>query len=54
MLFAYEENKAVVEAQYPEDLPLNMAAESHTGVGKTSITYRRGLRSLGLGELYTA
>ncbi|PSR12853.1 Rieske (2Fe-2S) protein [filamentous cyanobacterium CCP3] len=50
----FEEDKEVVEAQYPEDLPLDMAAESHIGADKTSIAYRRGLRSLGLGALYTA
>lgn len=50
----FEEDKEVVEAQYPEDLPLDMSAESHIGADKTSIAYRRGLRSLGLGALYTA
>nr|WP_313898052.1 aromatic ring-hydroxylating dioxygenase subunit alpha [Nodosilinea sp. LEGE 07298] len=50
----FEEDKEVVEAQYPEDLPLDMSAESHIGADKTSITYRRGLRSLGLGAIYTA
>ncbi|MGG6240292.1 Rieske 2Fe-2S domain-containing protein [Nodosilinea sp. AN01ver1] len=50
----FEEDKQMVEAQYPEDLPLDMAAESHIGADKTSIAYRRGLRSLGLGALYTA
>nr|WP_225886967.1 aromatic ring-hydroxylating dioxygenase subunit alpha [Nodosilinea nodulosa] len=50
----FAEDKEVVEAQYPEDLPLDMSAESHIGADKTSIAYRRGLRSLGLGSLYTA
>lgn len=50
----FAEDKAVVEAQYPEDLPLDMSAESHIGADKTSIAYRRGLRSLGLGATYTA
>ncbi len=50
----FAEDKEVVEAQYPEDLPLDMSAESHIGADKTSIAYRRGLRSLGLGAIYTA
>ena len=50
----FAEDQEVVESQYPEDLPLDMAAESHIGADKTSIAYRRGLRSLGLGAIYTA
>jgi phenylpropionate dioxygenase-like ring-hydroxylating dioxygenase large terminal subunit len=50
----FAEDKEVVEAQYPEDLPLEFAAESHIGADKTSIAYRKGLRSLGLGAAYTA
>ncbi|PZO44008.1 MAG: Rieske (2Fe-2S) protein [Shackletoniella antarctica] len=50
----FAEDKEVVEAQYPEDLPFDMSAESHIGADKTSIAYRRGLRSLGLGAVYTA
>jgi len=47
-------DKDVVEAQYPEDLPLDLVAESHIGADKTSISYRKGLRSLGLKAAYTA
>ncbi|MGF1569216.1 MAG: Rieske 2Fe-2S domain-containing protein [Nodosilinea sp.] len=50
----FEEDKEVVEAQYPEDLPLELAAESHIGADKTSIAYRKGLRAIGLGATYTA
>lgn len=50
----FEEDKEVVEAQYPEDLPLDLSSESHIGADKTSIAYRKGLKSLGLGAAYTA
>jgi vanillate O-demethylase monooxygenase subunit len=50
----FAEDREVVEAQYPEDLPLDVSAESHIGADKTSIAYRKGLRSLGLGATYTA
>lgn len=50
----FAEDKEVVEAQYPEDLPLELAAESHIGADHTSIAYRKGLAALGLGRTYTA
>jgi phenylpropionate dioxygenase-like ring-hydroxylating dioxygenase large terminal subunit len=50
----FAEDKEVVEAQYPEDLPLELAAESHIGADRTSIAYRKGLAALGLGRTYTA
>ena len=50
----FAEDKEVVEAQYPEDLPLELAAESHIGADRTSIAYRKGLGALGLGRSYTA
>lgn len=49
----FAEDKEVVEAQYPEDLPLEIAAESHVGADRTSIAYRKGLAALGLGRTYT-
>lgn len=50
----FAEDEAVVEAQYPEDLPLELGAESHIRADQTSIAYRKGLSGLGLGASYTA
>lgn len=50
----FSEDKAVVEAQYPEDLPLELRAECHIQADQTSILYRKQLGALGLGEGYTA
>ncbi|MGK7908214.1 MAG: Rieske 2Fe-2S domain-containing protein [Synechococcus sp.] len=50
----FNEDKEVVEAQYPEDLPLDLRAESHIEADKTSIAYRKGLAGLGLSKIYTA
>lgn len=50
----FAEDKEVVEAQYPEDLPLELRAESHIRADQTSIGYRKGLSALGLGATYTA
>ncbi|MBD3881559.1 aromatic ring-hydroxylating dioxygenase subunit alpha [Phormidium tenue FACHB-886] len=50
----FAEDKEVVEAQYPEDLPLDLRAESHIRADQTSIAYRKGLGALGLGATYTA
>jgi phenylpropionate dioxygenase-like ring-hydroxylating dioxygenase large terminal subunit len=50
----FAEDKAVVEAQYPEDLPLDLVAEAHIRADQTSIAYRKGLGALGLSLTYTA
>ncbi|MEL6938491.1 MAG: aromatic ring-hydroxylating dioxygenase subunit alpha [Cyanobacteria bacterium J06598_1] len=50
----FNEDKAVVEAQYPEDLPLDLRTEAHIEADQTSIAYRKGLANLGLSKLYTA
>ncbi len=50
----FAEDKEVVEAQYPEDLPLELRAESHIQADQTSIAYRKGLAAIGLGASYTA
>ena len=50
----FNEDKEVVEAQYPEDLPLDLRAESHIQADQTSIAYRKGLAKLGLSKIYTA
>ncbi|MEM9906269.1 MAG: aromatic ring-hydroxylating dioxygenase subunit alpha [Cyanobacteria bacterium P01_D01_bin.44] len=50
----FNEDKEVVEAQYPEDLPLDLRAESHIEADQSSIFYRKGLAKLGLSKVYTA
>lgn len=48
----FREDQAVVEAQYPEDLPLNLRDECHIQADQASIAYRKGLSRLGLGDSY--
>ncbi len=50
----FAEDKAIVEEQYPEDLPLRLQDEVHIAGDKSSITYRKGLSALGLGRSFTA
>ena len=50
----FQEDKEVVESQYPEDLPLDLRTEVHIEADKTSIAYRKGLAQLGLSSVYTA
>jgi vanillate O-demethylase monooxygenase subunit len=50
----FAEDKAIVETQYPEDLPLDLSVEAHITADKSSITYRKLLGGLGLGRSYTA
>ncbi len=50
----FNEDKEIVEAQYPEDLPLDLRAETHIEADQSSIAYRKGLAELGLSKLYTA
>ena len=50
----FNEDKEVVEAQYPEDLPLDLRDECHIEADQTSILYRKRLAQIGLGESYTA
>ena len=50
----FAEDIAIVEQQYPEDLPLELHAEAHFAADRSSITYRKGLAGLGLGRSYTA
>jgi vanillate O-demethylase monooxygenase subunit len=50
----FAEDKAIVEQQYPEDLPIDLQAEVHIRADKSSITYRQGLARLGLGRAFTA
>jgi phenylpropionate dioxygenase-like ring-hydroxylating dioxygenase large terminal subunit len=46
----FAEDKAIVEQQFPEDLPINLQEEVHIRADKSSITYRQGLAKLGLGR----
>jgi len=50
----FAEDSALVEQQWPEDLPLDLHAEAHFQADRSSIAYRRGLAALGLGRTYTA
>jgi vanillate O-demethylase monooxygenase subunit len=50
----FAEDIAIVERQFPEDLPLDLHAEAHFPADRSSITYRKGLMALGLGRSYTA
>lgn len=48
----FEEDKAIVEAQMPEWLPLEPVDEAHIPADMSSMTYRRGLKSLGLKRFF--
>ncbi len=50
----FAEDIAIVERQFPEDLPIDLHAEAHFPADRSSITYRKGLAGLGLGRSYTA
>lgn len=50
----FAEDIAIVESQYPEDLPINSHEEAHFAADRSSITYRKGLAEIGLGRSYTA
>jgi len=52
-LRVFEEDRALVEAQRPEDLPLNLALEVHIAADRTSVAYRRVLKRMGLSLMYT-
>jgi phenylpropionate dioxygenase-like ring-hydroxylating dioxygenase large terminal subunit len=44
----FAEDKRIVEAQRPQDLPLDPDEEAHFAADKSSITYRKLLRNMGL------
>ncbi|MEV7426399.1 aromatic ring-hydroxylating dioxygenase subunit alpha [Streptomyces sp. NPDC091212] len=50
----FEEDRAIVEVQKPENLPLDPRLEVHIPADRSSIAYRRGLRDLGLSHFFTA
>jgi phenylpropionate dioxygenase-like ring-hydroxylating dioxygenase large terminal subunit len=49
----FAEDRAIVEQQYPEDLPLDLHAEAHFPADRSSVAYRKGLAELGLGRNFT-
>lgn len=50
----FEEDRAMVEAQKPENLPLDPKLEVHIPADRSSIAYRRALRELGLSRFFIA
>jgi vanillate O-demethylase monooxygenase subunit len=44
----FEEDKVMIEMQRPLDLPLDPVAEGHISADRSSITYRRLLKQVGL------
>ena len=44
----FAEDQAIVEAQSPEDLPLELDDEAHFAADRSSVAYRKALRELGL------
>lgn len=50
----FNEDRDIVQSQYPEDLPIDLLEEVHIRADKTSIAYRQELGKLGLGRDYTA
>ncbi len=50
----FEEDKAIVESQMPECLPLDLMMEAHIPADRSSVAYRRGLSSMGLSRFFTA
>jgi vanillate O-demethylase monooxygenase subunit len=53
-LRVFEEDKAIVEAQMPECLPLDPMMEAHILADRSSLAYRRALKDLGFGQFFTA
>jgi phenylpropionate dioxygenase-like ring-hydroxylating dioxygenase large terminal subunit len=50
----FEEDRAVVEAQKPENLPLDPRLEVNIPADRSSVAYRRALRALGLSQFFSA
>lgn len=44
----FAEDQDIVESQWPQDLPLDPMAEAHFAADRSSVTYRRLLRGMGL------
>lgn len=50
----FEEDKAIVESQKPECLPLDPKLEAHIPADRSSIAYRKGLKTMGFSRFFTA
>lgn len=50
----FNEDRDIVQSQYPEDLPIDLLEEVHIRADKASIAYRQELGRLGLGRHYTS
>jgi vanillate O-demethylase monooxygenase subunit len=48
------QDKAIVERQRPEELPLDLSEEFHIKADKASLAYRQELQRLGLGRSFSA
>jgi phenylpropionate dioxygenase-like ring-hydroxylating dioxygenase large terminal subunit len=48
------EDRAVVEAQRPEELPLDLSEEFHIRADRFSTVYRQSLKAMGLGKEFTS
>jgi phenylpropionate dioxygenase-like ring-hydroxylating dioxygenase large terminal subunit len=53
-LRVFEEDRAIVESQKPENLPLDPTLEAHVMADRSSIAYRRALRAMGFSQFFTA
>lgn len=53
-LQVFNEDREMVEAQKPENLPLDPKLEVHIPADRSSIAYRKALRELGLSQFFTA
>ncbi len=50
----FEEDRAIVERQCPEDLPIDRTAEAPILADRSSGAYRRALAEIGLGQAYAS
>jgi phenylpropionate dioxygenase-like ring-hydroxylating dioxygenase large terminal subunit len=48
----FEEDRAVVESQQPEYLPLDFATEAHIPADRSSMAYRKGLKRMGFNQFF--
>jgi phenylpropionate dioxygenase-like ring-hydroxylating dioxygenase large terminal subunit len=48
----FEEDRAVVESQQPEYLPLDFASEAHIPADRSSMAYRKGLKRMGFSQFF--
>jgi vanillate O-demethylase monooxygenase subunit len=48
------EDRAMIEKQKPEEIPLEVSVEIHAKADKASIAFRRWLKKIGLGRSFTA